>query len=69
MNFETVEIENPEGLNFILGQTHFIKSVQDLYEVCIQSGTALKFGIAFCEASGVRLIRRDGMYDDDAVHE
>jgi adenosine/AMP kinase len=45
-------VDNPNELNFILGHSHFIKTVEDLYEVLVQSGTALKFGIAFCEASG-----------------
>ena len=46
-----LEIENPEELNFILGQSHFIKTVEDLYEALVQSSPALKFGIAFNEAS------------------
>ena len=49
VTFEVVDIENPDQLNLIFGQSHFIKTVEDLYEVLIQSGTALKFGLAFCE--------------------
>ncbi len=54
-----IEIEKPKEINFILGQTHFIKSVEDLYEVMANVPNA-KFGIAFCEASGKCLIRYDG---------
>jgi adenosine/AMP kinase len=55
-----VEIENPLGLNLILGQTHFIKTVEDVYEALITSVPVAKFGVAFCEASGDCLIRWDG---------
>eukprot|EP01105_Mastigella_eilhardi_P026561 TRINITY_DN7740_c0_g1_i1.p2 TRINITY_DN7740_c0_g1~~TRINITY_DN7740_c0_g1_i1.p2 ORF type:complete len:164 (-),score=62.57 TRINITY_DN7740_c0_g1_i1:105-596(-) len=55
-----VPIENKDELNFIIGQTHFIKSVEDIYEAIVQSGTSIKFGVAFCEASGVCLLRWDG---------
>jgi len=55
-----VEIENPKGLNLILGQTHFIKTVEDVYEALITSVPGAKFGVAFCEASGDCLIRWDG---------
>jgi adenosine/AMP kinase len=57
---ELVAIEKPDDLNFILGQTHFIKSVEDLYEVMISAVPAGKFGIAFCEASGACKIRSEG---------
>jgi len=60
VDFETVSVENPDGLNLIFGQSHFIKTVEDLYEALIQSGISLKFGLAFCEASGPRLVRWDG---------
>lgn len=61
LTFETVEIKNHDELNFILGQSHFIKTVEDLYEVLVQhGGPGLKFGLAFCEASGDRLLRTDG---------
>ena len=55
-----VGIEMPENSNIILGQTHFIKSIEDLYEVMAQQVPHAKFGIAFCEASGPRLIRAEG---------
>lgn len=55
-----VEIRPPEGVNVIIGQAHFIKTVEDLYEALVTSGTAIKFGIAFCESSGPALIRFDG---------
>jgi uncharacterized protein len=55
-----VPIENPEELNFILGQTHFIKTVEDLYEAMVQGAPTAKFGIAFSEASGPGKIRVDG---------
>jgi len=60
MELKSLKVEIPEGCNVILGHTHFIKSVEDLYEALVESGTALKFGIAFCEASGDRLVRSDG---------
>ncbi|ORX76956.1 DUF355-domain-containing protein [Anaeromyces robustus] len=60
VKIETVTVENPGELNLILGQSHFIKTVEDLYEILIQSSMSIKFGLAFCEASGVRLIRFDG---------
>jgi adenosine/AMP kinase len=56
----TVEIDNPEELNLILGQSHFIKTVEDLHETLAGSSPTLRFGIAFCEASGPRLVRRSG---------
>jgi len=56
----TVDIEKPEDMNFILGQTHFIKSAEDLYETMINSVPNGKFGIAFCEASGACKIRSEG---------
>lgn len=56
----TVKIEKPDDVNIIMGQAHFIKTVEDLYEVLISSSIALKFGIAFCESSGPCLIRHDG---------
>jgi adenosine/AMP kinase len=60
MELHTVSIEKPEDLNFILGQAHFIKTVEDLHEALAQSSPSLKFGLAFCEASGACLIRRSG---------
>jgi adenosine/AMP kinase len=54
------QIGNPEGLNFILGHSHFIKTVEDLYEVMSGSVPGAKFGLAFCEASGDCLVRLEG---------
>jgi adenosine/AMP kinase len=56
----TVRIDKPEDLNFILGQAHFIKTVEDLHEVLVGSSAHLRFGLAFCESSGPRLVRRSG---------
>ncbi|MBP1929762.1 adenosine/AMP kinase [Methanolinea mesophila] len=60
--FELVlkQIENPESLNFILGHSHFIKTVEDLYEVMAGAVPKAKFGLAFCEASGDCLVRLEG---------
>lgn len=57
---EIVPVEVPEGANVILGQAHFIKTVEDLHEALIGSSPHLRFGLAFCEASGPRLVRRTG---------
>ena len=55
-----VPIDKPEELNVVLGQAHFIKTVDDIHEVLAGSMPGLRFGIAFCEASGARLVRRSG---------
>jgi uncharacterized protein len=60
MELTTVTIDKPEELNLILGQAHFIKTIEDLYEALIGSSPHLRFGIAFCESSGPRLVRRAG---------
>ncbi len=60
MNLTTVKLKVPSDCNIILGQTHFIKSVEDLYEIFIGAVPGIKFGIAFSEASGPCLIRREG---------
>ncbi len=60
IDIETVRIDKPEELNVILGQAHFIKTVEDLYEALAGSSPHLRFGIAFCESSGPRLVRRVG---------
>lgn len=60
MELKLVTIEKPESLNFILGQTHFIKSVEDLYEAVVGAVPGIKFGLAFCEASGACLVRWAG---------
>ncbi|MBD2447548.1 adenosine-specific kinase [Nostoc sp. FACHB-152] len=57
MELKAVELQIPEGCNLILGQTHFIKTVEDLYEIMVGTSPQVKFGIAFCEASGPCLIR------------
>lgn len=57
---DVVAIDVPEGTNLILGQAHFIKTVEDLYEALAGSSPHLRFGLAFCEASGPRLVRRAG---------
>jgi uncharacterized protein len=67
MDIRTVRIEKPDDLNFILGQSHFIKTVEDLYEVLVGAVPGLKFGLAFCEASGPCLVRWAG--NDDALIE
>ncbi len=60
VKIDVVRIDIPEGTNVILGQSHFIKTVEDLYETLASSSPSIKFGIAFSEASGKRLIRYDG---------
>jgi adenosine/AMP kinase len=55
-----VKVNIPEGLNVVFGMSHFIKTVEDLYETLIASSPSLKFGLAFCEASAKRLVRSDG---------
>jgi adenosine/AMP kinase len=56
----TVAISKPETTNFILGQSHFIKSVEDIHEALVGTVPGIKFGLAFCEASGKRLVRHSG---------
>ncbi|MBU2644739.1 adenosine-specific kinase [bacterium] len=63
MEIKTVKIENPEGLNLILGHSHFIKTVEDIYEAMVNSVPGVKFGVAFCEASDVCLVRYSGTDD------
>ncbi len=60
MELLSVPIEKPEDVNVILGQSHFIKTVEDLHETLASSSPTLRFGVAFCEASGPRLVRRSG---------
>lgn len=60
MNLITVKIKKPEAVNCILGQSHFIKTAEDIYEALITAVPGIKFGLAFCEASGLRLIRSEG---------
>jgi len=65
MELKTVKIDIPEGLNIIIGQSHFIKTVEDLYEILVGSAPSLKFGVAFSEASGPCLVRYEG--NDEAL--
>jgi len=60
MELKSIKLEFPEGTNVILGQTHFIKTIEDLYEVMVNGVPKCRFGIAFCEASGACLIRCEG---------
>ena len=64
MELKTVEVINPEELNIIIGQSHFIKTAEDIYEAMVNAVPGAKFGIAFCEASMERLIRVEGTDDD-----
>src|SRR5208282_5869508 len=60
MQLKSVKIEKPDDTNFILGQTHFIKSVEDIHEALVAAVPGTKFGLAFCEASGKCLVRWSG---------
>ena len=60
MQLTSVKIQKPEAINFILGQTHFIKSVEDIHEALVGAVPGIKFGLAFCEASGKCLVRWTG---------
>ena len=60
MELKLVPIVKPETINFVLGQTHFIKSVEDLHEALVTAVPGIRFGLAFCEASGACLVRRTG---------
>ena len=64
MELKLVPIDNPEQLNFILGHSHFIKTVEDLYEAIVNTVPGAKFGLAFCEASDVCLVRYTGTDDE-----
>ncbi len=66
MELEVVKVKVPEGCNVILGTSHFIKSVEDLYEAMVNSVPNIKFGIGFCESSGECLVRVDGT-DEELV--
>ena len=67
MNLVSVKIQKPEEINFILGQSHFIKTVEDLHEALVGAVPGIKFGLAFCEASGACLVRWSGT--DEAMSE
>jgi adenosine/AMP kinase len=60
MELSLIPVQKPADMNFILGHAHFIKTVEDLYEAIVQTNPAMKFGIAFCEASGPALVRSAG---------
>ena len=64
VNIGMEQVAIPEGCNIIIGQSHFIKTVEDLYEALVTSSPAIEFGIAFCEASGDCLVRHDGNKKD-----
>ena len=67
MELQTVKIEKPDEINFIFGQAHFIKTVEDIHEAMVNSVPGIKFGVAFCEASGDCLVRFSGT--DEAMIE
>jgi len=67
MDFSVVQIEKPDEINFIFGQSHFIKTVEDIHEALVNTVPGIKFGVAFCEASGKCLVRWSGT--DDAMIE
>lgn len=60
VSFEVVSVENPDAKNFILGQSHFIKTVEDIHEALVSGVPGIQFGLAFAEASGPRLVRTTG---------
>jgi len=64
MEIKLVSIEKPENINFILGQSHFIKTVEDIFNIITSTIPNAKFGVAFCEASGKRLIRFSGTSEE-----
>jgi adenosine/AMP kinase len=64
MEFHTVAIEKPEAINMILGQAHFIKTVEDLHEALVGAVPGIEFGLAFCESSGPALVRASGTSED-----
>jgi adenosine/AMP kinase len=67
MEVKVVKIDKPEDTNFILGQSHFIKTVEDIYEAIVQTNPQMKFGLGFCESSGMALVRWTG--NDDTLIE
>lgn len=60
VSFETVPVSKPDDVNVVIGQAHFIKTVDDLHEMLVGVSPSLRFGVAFCEASGPRLVRHSG---------
>ncbi len=67
MEIKVVPVDKPEDMNFVLGQAHFIKTVEDLHEAIVTAAPNMKFGLAFCESSGLALVRRSG--NDEALVE
>ena len=67
MDLKLVKIQKPEATNFILGQSHFIKTVEDIHEAVVQTVPGMKFGLGFCESSGPALVRYTG--NDNALIE
>lgn len=67
MNTKVVDVKVPDGCNAILGQSHFIKTVEDLYEALVNAVPGIKFGMGFCESSGPCLVRLEG--NDDKLKE
>lgn len=67
MDLSAVRIEKPESVSIIIGQSHFIKTVEDIHEAMVNAVPGVKFGLAFCEASGERLVRTTGT--DDAMRD
>lgn len=64
MELTTIKIDNPDALNLILGQSHFIKTIEDVFEAMVNTVPGAKFGVAFCEASEACLVRYAGTEDD-----
>lgn len=64
VRLEAVPVQKPDDMNVIIGQAHFIKTVEDLHEALAGVSSRLRFGLAFCEASGDRLVRRSGNDDE-----
>ncbi|MGB9773273.1 MAG: adenosine-specific kinase [Bacteroidota bacterium] len=67
MELKTISIEKPDDMNFILGQAHFIKTVEDIYEAIVSTNPNMKFGVGFCESSGPALVRYVG--NDESLIE
>ena len=64
VSFDVVTVEKPDDMNVIIGQAHFVKTVEDLHEALVGVSSHLRFGLAFCEASGPRLVRTSGNDDE-----
>ncbi|MBM3284607.1 MAG: hypothetical protein FJY81_01915 [Candidatus Aminicenantes bacterium] len=67
MEIKVIKVEKPDDMNFILGQSHFIKTVEDIHEAIVTTAPQLRFGLAFCESSGPALVRYSG--NDDGLIE